>query len=210
MAAHSQPRLTPEEYLELERASETKHEFYNGHMYPLGEHAMAGGTDNHVSIIVNLTGELYAALKQGPCRVKTNDMRVRVSAAGLYTYPDLAVVCGEPKYADQRRDTLLNPILIIEVLSPSTESRDRGLKAQQYRQMGSLREYALVSQAEPRIELFRRQEGGSWLLSETVGMGAVCRFESIHCDIALGEVYDNVSFDPEYPFVTAPETSQGA
>jgi Uma2 family endonuclease len=191
MSAQSQPSLTPEQYLELERAGEFRREYYNGRMY-----LMSGGTHPHAIIIGNFSRELGNALKKRPCTVTTSDMRVRVSPGGLYTYPDV-VVCGEPKFIDGRRDTILNPILLIEVLSPATEAYDRGFKFAQYRTLESLQEYALVSQTEPRVETYRRQPSGDWLLSEAVGMEAVCRLASVDCAVALTDVYDKVLFDPE-------------
>jgi Uma2 family endonuclease len=192
MSAHAQPHLTPEEYLEIERAAEFKSEYFNGRMY-----AMSGGSYPHVRIIGNLTGELHAALRKGPCAVNPNDLRLRVSLGGLYTYPDVTVVCGEPKFADGRKDTLLNPAVIIEVLSPSTEAYDRGFKSTQYRTIESLQEYALVSQNEPRAELYRRQAGGGWLLTESAGLDSSIRFDSIGCQIALADIYEKVTFNPE-------------
>src|SRR5258708_27046992 len=189
MSAQSQPRLTPEQYLEAERAAEFRNEYYNGHIY-----AMSGGSYAHFQIIGNLTGELGNALKKRPCSVVSSDLRLRVSLAGLYTYPDVIVICGEPKFADDQKDTLLNPTLIAEVLSPSTEAYDRGFKSAQYRTLASLQEYVLVSQAEPRIEVFHRQTDGHWLLSEAIGLQAVCRFASLDCTIPLPEVYDKVTF----------------
>jgi Uma2 family endonuclease len=128
MSAQAQPRLTPEQYLELERAAEFRHEYYNGRMY-----AMPGGTFPHVVVIGNLAHGLRNGLGNRPCVVATSDLRVRVSPNGLYTYPDIAVVCGPPRLLDGHKDTLLNPILIAEVLSPSTEAYDRGFKFAQYR-----------------------------------------------------------------------------
>jgi len=159
MSAQPQPRLTPEQYLEAERAAEFRSEYYGGHIF-----AMSGGSYRHAQIIGGVVRELGNALKTRPCSVVTNDLRLRVSPDGLYTYPDVLVICGEPQFADYQRDTLLNPALIVEVLSPSTEAYDRGFKAQQYRTLASLEEYVLVSQAEPRLEVFRRQPGGHWLL----------------------------------------------
>ena len=137
MSAHFEPRLTPEQYLEIERAADVRSEYYNGRMY-----AMSGGTHPHAIVIGNLGSELGVALKKGPCVVTTSDMRVRVSKTGLYTYPDI-VVSDPPQYGDGRHDTVLNPRLIVEVLSPSTEAYDRGFKFAQYRTLESLREYAL-------------------------------------------------------------------
>ena len=193
MSAQSQARLTPEQYLELERAArDARSEYYNGRMY-----AMSGGTHPHAIVIGNLARELGIALKKGPCVVTTSDMRVRVSKTGLYTYPDIVVVCDPPQYGDGRHDTVLNPTLIVEVLSPSTEGYDRGFKFAQYRALESLREYGLVSQSEPRVEIFRRQPSGDWLLSESAGMDAVCRFDSVNCTIAVKDIYDKVTFGEE-------------
>jgi Uma2 family endonuclease len=189
MSAQSQARLTPEQYLEAERAAEFRSEYYNGHMY-----AMSGGSYNHAQIIGGLVRELGNALKKRPCSVVSSDLRLRVSFAGLYTYPDVIVICGEPKFADDQKDTLLNPTLIAEVLSPSTEAYDRGFKSAQYRTLASLQEYVLVSQTEPRIEVFHRQTAGHWLLSEAIGLEAVCRFESLDCSVRLADLYDKVTF----------------
>ena len=192
MSAHPQPRLTPEQYLAIERAAEFRSEYYDGRMY-----AMAGGSRRHGIIIVNLASELRNALKKSPCEVTASDSRVCMSPDGLYTYPDIVVVCGPPQLLDGHKDTLLNPKVIVEVLSPSTEAYNRGFKSQQYRTLVSLQEYALVSQTESRVEVFRRQPGGSWLLSEFIGLNAVCHFDSLDCGIPLAEVYDKVSFGDE-------------
>jgi Uma2 family endonuclease len=189
MSVQSQPRLTPEQYLEIERAAQdVRSEYYNGRMY-----AMSGGTYPHAIVIGNLARELGMALKKGPCVVTTSDMRVRVIKTGLYTYPDIVVVCEPPQYGDGRHDTVLNPTLFVEVLSPSIEAYDRGFKFAQYRALESLQEYALVSQSEPRVEIFRRQPSGDWLLSESTGMEAACRFDSVSCTIAVKDIYDKVT-----------------
>jgi Uma2 family endonuclease len=192
MAARAIPRVTVDQYLEIERAAETKCEFYDGRMY-----AMSGGTLRHSRIGNNASYALTGALKASPCGVNNSDLRIR--AGQIHTYPDISVVCGEPKLADDYRDTLLNPTLIVEVLSPSTEAYDRGFKFAQYRQVESLQEYALVSQTEPRIEIFRRQPNNEWLLSEAVGIDARCRFHSVECEIALADVYDKVTFSDAAP-----------
>jgi Uma2 family endonuclease len=200
MSAQSQPRLTPEQYLELERAAQdVRSEYYNGRMY-----AMSGGTHTHAIVIGNLARRLGNALEKGPCVVTTSDMRVRVNKTGLYTYPDIVVVCDSPQYGDGRHDTVLNPTLIIEVLSPSTEAYDRGFKFAQYRALESLQEYALVSQAEPRVEVFRRQPTGDWLLSEAAGMDATLRFNSVNCAIAVKDIYDKVTFNSEAAITDKP------
>lgn len=197
MSAQPQPRLTPEQYLAAERASEFRHEYYNGQMY-----ARPGGSFQHCLIVGNIIAELHAMLKKRPCMVGSSDLRMRVSPDGLYTYPDVVVICGDPRFADDQRDTLLNPALIVEVLSPSTEAYDRGFKSAQYRTLESLEEYALVSQAEPRVEVFRRQAGAHWLLSEAVGLDAVCHFECLDCAVPLAEIYAKVTFSPDDPLAS--------
>src|SRR5436190_16681809 len=146
-------RITPQEYLELERKAATKSEYLDGEMF-----AMSGVLREHSIIVINITSELNSQFVERPCEVHGPDMRVKVSATGLYTYPDVAAVCGEPAFEDAHVDTLTNPQLIIEVLSDSTESYDRGKKFAHYRTIDSLREYVLVSQTECRIERFLRQD----------------------------------------------------
>jgi Uma2 family endonuclease len=194
MSAHAQPSLTPEQYLEIERAAEFRSEYYNGCMY-----AMSGASLNHVLITGSLNAELRAALKKGPCLVGGTDLRLRVSPTGLYTYPDIVVICGSPKFAEDQKDTLLNPTFVVEVLSPSTEAYDRGFKSAQYRKIDSLQEYALVSQTEPGLEVFRRQPAGGWLLSEFAGLDVVCRLDSLGCEIPLAEIYAKVTFSADEP-----------
>lgn len=188
MSLQTRPRLTPEEYLALERAATSKSEFFNGEMF-----AMAGATEEHVLIVVNVAGELRAQLRGRPCRTYSNDMRVKVSETGMYTYPDVVVVCGEPQFDDEHRDTLLNPTAIFEVLSPSTEAYDRGEKFAQYQRLESLREYVLIAQDRHRVEQYVRQQEGQWLYSEVRGLGETVHLPSIGCDIALSEVYDKVT-----------------
>jgi Uma2 family endonuclease len=192
MSAHAHPSLTPEQYLEIERAAEFKSDYFGGRMYP-----MPGGTWAHSLILTNLAAELNAAPKQLPYDAIPGGLRVRASPYGLYTYPDVLVVSGEPKFADKQQDTLLNPTFLAEVLSPSTEAYDRGFKCAQYRKLVSLQEYALVSQTEPVLEVYRRQAGGGWLLSEFAGLDAVCRFESLGCQIALADIYKRITFSGE-------------
>ena len=199
MSANAQPRLTPEQYLEIERAAEFKSEYYNGHMY-----AMAGGSPKHAWIIGNLTGLLHSALRKRPCRVSPSELRLQALPGGLLTYPDVIVTCGDPQYSDDRQDTLVNPTFLAEVLSPSTESYDRGFKASQYRLIESLEEHALISQAEPRVQIFRRQPEGGWLLSEFAGLDAVCRFHSLNCEIALADLYEKIEFEENLPLRETP------
>jgi Uma2 family endonuclease len=158
-------------------------------------YAMSGGTLPHAVIIGNCHAALHFALRKSDCSVVSSDMRVRVAPEGLYTYPDVVVVCGEAQLADKHRDTLLNPTVLVEVLSKSTEAYDRGFKSAQYRTIESLQEYAFVSQTEPRVEIYRRQPEG-WLLTESVGLDAVCRFGSLDCEVPLSDIYDKVNLEP--------------
>jgi Uma2 family endonuclease len=188
MSAHAQTPLTEEEYFALDSAAEIRSEYYDGAMY-----AMAGGSPKHSLITVNLAAELRQALKRGPCRVYSVDLRVRADRSS-YTYPDIAVVCGDPRLAENNKNTLINPTVLVEVLSPSTESHDRGLKFIRYRQLESLKEYVLVSQDQPRVETYLRQPSGSWLLSEFTALDSSAAFESLECKIPLAEIYHQVIF----------------
>jgi Uma2 family endonuclease len=187
MTVQTKPYLSPEEYLVLERASEYKSEYLDGEMV-----AMTGATRKHVLIALNLAGGLKRQLQGKSCEVYATDMRVQIPATGLYTYPDIAVVCGEPRFEDDHEDTLLNPILIVEVLSSSTESYDRGRKFEQYRTLESLREYLLVSQDRPRVEQFVRQDGNVWLFREITGVEQVVSVASVACEVGLAEIYEKV------------------
>jgi len=189
MSAIPKTKLTPKEYLEFERKSEIKHEFFDGEIF-----AMSGAKRNHNKITTNLSGLVWQHLKGKNCENYSNDMRVFVPETGLYTYPDLVVVCGEPIFQDDVFDTLLNPVLLIEVLSETTESYDRGKKFQHYRSIESLQEYVLVAQDEARIEKYVKRGDGFWLLSEAVGLDSAIEFSSIECRIALREVYDKINF----------------
>jgi len=191
MSAQPQTLLSEQEYLALERAAEFRSEYYDGHMY-----AMSGGSASHAQIAGNLTGELRAALRHRPCGVMQSDLRVRVSPDRFYTYPDVTVVCGEMRFADDQKDTLLNPTLLIEVLSHSTENRDRGFKFDRYREIDSVEEYALVSQFEPRVEVFRRQASNQWLFSAFAGLESSCTFDSVGATVSLGEIYHRIEFAP--------------
>jgi Uma2 family endonuclease len=188
MSAAPKPHFTPEQYLELERQAEYKSEYFAGEIF-----AMAGASPEHSLITANVTAAIGPQLRDGPCAPYSSDLKVRATEE-LYTYPDLTVVCGEPEYAGREREVLLNPTLIVEVLSPTTEAWDRGGKFEQYRQRESLQEYVLVSQARPLIERFARQKNGQWVLTEAKGMDAVLALPSIGCELALAEVYRKVVF----------------
>lgn len=190
MSALPKLRLSEEEYLTLERAAETKSEFYDGEMF-----AMAGARENHILISGNISYELNRQLRRRPCRVYANDMRVKVEPGGLYTYPDLVAVCQPPRFLDDRRDTLLNPQVIIEVLSDSTEAYDRGNKAAFYRRSPSLTDYLLVSQKHPHLEHYHRQADNLWTLTEITDPDAALRLDVLDCSLRLADVYENVTFD---------------
>jgi len=194
MTALRQPIWTEEAYLEFERASDTKHEYYQGEIF-----AMAGASRNHDRIAGNTFVSLHIQLRNGPCSIHTSDMRVRVSRAGAFTYPDISVGCGEEEYTSDKPDTLLNPTLIVEVLSTSTEGYDRGKKFQHYRTLESLQEYVLISQDAHRIEHYVRQADDSWLFTEAVGLEATLQLPSIQCSLSLADVYEKVTLEEELP-----------
>ncbi|HXU33621.1 MAG TPA: Uma2 family endonuclease [Thermoanaerobaculia bacterium] len=191
MESEAKSRFTPEEYLVLDRAAEERSEYLDGEMF-----AMPGGSRSHALILTNLIRELGSQLRSRPCEVYGSDMRLWVEASGLYTYPDLSVVSGEPIFGpDGRRDILRNPILLIEVLSPSSEAYDRGKKFEHYRAIPSFREYLLVSQESPLVDRFLRQESGIWLFSTARGLDAEVELSSIGARLALSEVYAKISFE---------------
>jgi Uma2 family endonuclease len=192
MSALPKSVLTSTNYLAIERAAERKSEFFDGEMF-----AMAGTTKNHARIVMNLSRELSSALKGRKCEPFATDLRVKVQANGLYTYPDLLVVCGEQHFEDEHLDTLLNPTLLIEVLSDSTEHYDRVKKFDLYRALPSLQEYLLVSQSTPRIEQFLRQPNEDWTLRITTDPTAFIHMPSIDCEIPLAEIYERVEFPVE-------------
>jgi Uma2 family endonuclease len=186
-----QTYLTPEEYLALERQSETKSEYFNGEIY-----AMSGASEAHNLIFANLVSLLIIALRGRPCKTYPSDMRVQVRATGLYTYPDASVVCGRAEFSNQQKNTLRNPTVVFEVLSSTTESYDRGAKFAHYRTLESLTDYVLVLQTEARIEHFARQATDKWLLSVYQGLGAVALLPSIDCELPLTDLYDKVELPP--------------
>ena len=181
--------LTEAEYLAIERAAEFKSEFFDGEMF-----AMAGGSPMHSLIAANIIGELRAKLKDRPCKPFTSDLRLKIEATGLCTYPDVSVVCGPLQLAAGTNDTVINPTLIVEVLSEATEAYDRGEKFQHYRQMPSLQEYVLISQRLPRLEQFVRRANGEWALRIAEGLDATLTLPSLEVTIALAEVFSKVDF----------------
>lgn len=190
MAAVPHLSITPEEYLALERQADHRSEYCAGEMV-----AMAGAREAHNLIAWNIAGELRTQFKDRDCRAYGSDMRVKVSETGLYTYPDLSALCGASRFEDEERDTLLNPTVIVEVLSPKTEAYDRGRKFLHYRRVESLQEYVLVAQDRPHVELFvRHGESGEWVFTEISGPEGVLRLGSVGAEIPLSEIYDKVDF----------------
>jgi Uma2 family endonuclease len=186
------PRITPEQYLEADRAAPFRSEYYNGHVC-----AIAGGTFLHAHLIANVITELNRVLGDRPCVVASSQARLRISAGGPFVYPDVLVMCGPIEYADGRKDVVVNPSVVVEVLSKSTEGHDRGAKFAYYRRIESLQEYILVSQTAARVEVFRRKANGTWELSDYVGLDAAARLESIDVQITLAGIYKKVTFPLE-------------
>lgn len=176
--------MTFEEYIVRERQAEFKSEYFPDEIV-----ALAGAGRTHNLIVANLIREMGTMLKTRPCRVYPSDMKVKVVRSGALLYPDVMVVCGEEKLVDESGDCLLNPTVVIEVLSESTERYDRGKKFEHYRQLESLAEYLLVSSDEIRVEKFTRQSSGLWMLSETTGIDESVVLESVSCSLALSEIY---------------------
>ncbi len=180
-------QFTKEEYLIQERKSDIKHEFLNDEIF-----AMAGASERHNLIVANIIAELRLQLKKTTCRVYPSDMRLEITKTGLYTYPDIMVVCGRRKYSDDHKDTIVNPDVIIEVLSDSTESYDRGDKFAHYRQLDSLKEYLMVSQNIDKIEQYILTSNEKWILTETTETITSVFLESINCELSVSELYHKV------------------
>jgi Uma2 family endonuclease len=181
--------VSPEEYLAQERLAERKSEYFQGEIF-----AMSGASRPHARIAANVVGGLWQQLKGKPCRVSASDLRLRVTPAGLYTYPDVMVVCGDDQVADDQKDTILNPVLIVEVLSESTREYDRGRKFQHYRTLPSLSEYLTIEQDEPRIEHWTRQRENHWDFVAFDDLGQSIQLTSIGCVLPLAEVYDKIEW----------------
>jgi len=194
------PRLTVDQYLAFERAAQDRHFYLDGEVF-----AMAGESDDHGVIAVNIVASLHGQLRGKPCGVRSKDIKVGSglvpargsSTSGAFSYPDVLVVCGEPEYHDAHRDILLNPTVIIEVLSRSTEAFDRGEKFKRYQVWNpTLTDYLLVSQNQPEIEHFKRTESGSWTYTLYSGLDACVAISSIECQLALNDVYERITLPP--------------
>ncbi len=190
MSAIPKPKITVADYLALDRRAEFKSEYLNGEMF-----ALAGASRQHNELKENLIGEIFGQLKGGRCRSYSSDQRVKVRKTGLYTYPDFLIVCGEPEFDPEDEDTLINPQVIFEILSDSTESYDRGGKFRHYRNIESMKEYVLVSQWEMMIERYVRETSGKWSLTIFEGPAAEFALESVPVRVAMSEIYRNVKLE---------------
>ncbi len=187
MSTQAKTLLSPEQYLEIERAADSRSEYHDGEMF-----AMAGAPEAHNLIVGNAFGELRQQFRGRACRVYQSEMRVRISATGLYTYPDVVAVCGEPRFTDDQRDTLLNPTLIIEALSPSTEAYDRGRKFEHYKTMESLRDYLLIATDRVHGDLYTRQADERWLLTSVSRMQEYLTLDSVDARLLMSDIYEKV------------------
>lgn len=183
MATQPNAPLTEEQYLQIERAAEFKSEFHDGQMF-----AMSGGSPNH-ALLGNRIGALLDRQMPPGCRTFNSELRIRVAAAGLFTYPDCSVICGELQFAGDQKDVVTNPLLIVEVLSPSTENYDRGKKFELYRTILSFREYLIVHQDERHVEHFSKQDDGSWVLRDHIGAEASVDLGRLGVRISVAELY---------------------
>jgi len=186
MSIRPKTRCTLQEYLDLERSGEARHEYLDGEVF-----AMGGASWPHVVIVSNVVRRLGNQLQGRSCQVTSNDLRVKVSGTGLYTYPDITVVCGKPQF-EQPGEALLNPQAILEVVSDSTEAYDRGKKFEHYRAVESLTDYLLVSQNEVLVEHYSRQPDGRWIYAAVNKVADSVSIATLGCALSLAEVYDNV------------------
>jgi Uma2 family endonuclease len=190
-------RYTPEQYLEIDRRAEQRSEYVNGEIL-----AMAGASREHNLIVTNLVREVSTRLRGQPCETYSNDLRVKGRATGAFLFPDVIVGCAPLEFEDASLDILLNPVVLMEVLSPTTESNDRGWKFAHYRQMATLTDYVMLSQYQPFVEHYTRHSGdphsgNQWVLTELRGPEAVLRLPSIGCEMPLSEIYERVEFAPD-------------
>jgi Uma2 family endonuclease len=205
MPVEQKSHWTIEEYLHFEATSEVKHEYHHGRLLD-----MSGGTYEQSIIIVNTVSSMHGLLKGKPCRVAESNLRVRIARKPIYVYPDLSVVCGEPKFdpQDQNRTTILNPRVVFEVLSESTERYDRGDKFSFYRDIESLEEYMLISQKQAMVESFWRQGDGTWSFAAWQGGETSAKVRSLKIEIPLAEIYAGVKFEEAEKKGEAGESSQ--
>ena len=205
MSAISAPLRSREEYLRLERLAEFRSEYHRGRIV-----AMAGTTRNHVRIVTNLSVSLGVPLQDRPCNNYATDLRVSVRNGERYLYPDVVVTCGPEELEDHHLDILVNPLAIIEVLSPSTEAYDRGEKFLYYQSILSLREYLLISQTVRRFEVFRKQMDGNWLYQSFPFSPLPLVLQSIDCMLTFDDVYAKVEIEGEAQFLPGEDGTGGA
>ncbi|MBY0513178.1 MAG: Uma2 family endonuclease [Gemmataceae bacterium] len=191
MTALPKEKYTEAEYLARERAAEYKSEFLDGEIF-----AMSGASYFHNLVKENLVGELFQQLKGSPCRTLSSDMKVKVEATGLIAYPDVVALCGEPKFLDDRRDVLLNPVVVVEVLSPSTEKYDRRVKLRHYQRIPTLTDVVLMSQDEPFCERLTRQDNGTWVAAHLTELTEELTFGGIPARVPLAAIYAGLTFPP--------------
>ena len=187
MAARHFPWISPDDYLDQEELSSTRHMYCGGVVT-----AMAGGSLAHGILAMNLAAALHTALRGRGCRVVGSDVLFRTGSGEMFTYPDVTVLCGPVETVERRPHVITNPVFVAEVLSPSTEGIDRGVKSREYRASGSLRQYALLSQEQPWVEIHTRDEAGYWRISETRGLEADCELTGIDCRIPMALLYEGV------------------
>ena len=200
MAYPKSDHLTPEDYLAAERVAETKSEYFAGERF-----AMSGGSRAHSLICVNVIREASTRLgKSASCEVHTSDLRVKSAATGLYTYPDVTIVCGEMRFDDDQRDTLTNPTVLFEVLSPHSEAYDRGRKFEHYARIPSLRHYVLVDQFRAHVDLLSLEDG-KWTITAADGLDAVLKLPAIGLELPLAEIYRQVELVWEGPWHSPPD-----
>lgn len=195
MTAQPKSYMSETAYLECERESSIKHEYYAGEIF-----AMSGASEQHNVIASNVNASLYTQLRGRGCRIYPSDMRIKIPQTGLYTYPDITIMCGKPAFTDAvKRDTLVNPTIIIEILSPSTERYDRGTKFQHYRTIETLQEYILIAQDKHHVERYTRYDTDKWILTEAIGITSAVTLSSINVTLSLADVYEQVEFLSEVP-----------
>ena len=192
MSALSQPRYTPEQYLEMDRKAEGRSEYVAGEIM-----AMAGASREHNRITINIGTSLLTQTRGGSCEPFTTDLRVKGRTTGAFLFPDVVVGCDPLEFADDSVDILLNPVVIMEVLSPTTENDDRSWKFAHYRQLATLTDYVMLSHYQPLVEHYTRQTGSQWVLTELRGLEAVLRLPSIGCEMPLADIYERVEFAPD-------------
>ncbi len=189
MSAKRKPYATVEQYLAIERVALEKSEYYNGEMF-----LMAGASEPHNTISANVVAILWNHFRKRNCRAYGSDLRIYTKTTGLFSYADAVVVCGKPEFYDQEKDILTNPMLIAEVLSPSTAEYDRGKKFELYKGSPSFQDYLLIEQREAKVEHWQKLETGEWIVSQFVGLEAVLEMPRYELHIPLSEIYLNVEF----------------